>query len=219
MKIITWPWWCWPEGCGRFHNWANPSHGCSSQPWWFPGAWTMSGPTFWSHQRLGCRGWHLPVDVTGGALGEETPTPGCPKHKLRTWWPSDCTMSTHKHTGKKTRSFGIFLFIIFYLLPCQQYLGERIFRLSRKWSSNLLLWNISVAILGKKGIAGEQVQPPLLILSFGFLAVKAKLSLRECVLGERRPVQVPLHFHLNAKRSLSSRKWHVLKDLSAYSAK
>lgn len=127
----------------------------------------------------------------------------------------------HRQTQEKRpgESGFLFSFRYFCLLPCQQYLGERIFRLSRKWGSNFLLWNISVAILGKEGIAGEQVQPSLLILRSAFLAVKAKFELTKYVLGEWCPVQVPLHFHLKAKRRLSSRKWHVLKDLSTYQSK
>lgn len=132
MEIKIWPWWGWPEGCGRFHNWGNNSHGCFSQQWWFPGAWTTSGPTSWSHQCLGCRGWNLPADVTGGALGEETPTPGCPKHELKTWWSSDCTRSTHKHTGKKTRSPKNFLFIIFLPNALPAILGRENFQTVQK---------------------------------------------------------------------------------------
>lgn len=163
----------------------------------------------WSHQS-GMPRWYLPVDVTGGALGDETPP----------WWSSDCTRSTHRHTGKETWSFGIFLFFFyFYLLSCQQGTGERIFRLSRKWGCNFLLWNISVAVLGKEGIAGEQVQPSLFILHSALLAVKAKFTLLMCVLGEWCPMQVPPLFHLNAKRSSSSRKWHVLIDLPSQSLK
>lgn len=62
----------------------------------------------WSHQS-GMPRWYLPVDVTGGALGDETPTPNT------TWWSSDCTRSTHRHTGKESWSFGIFLFFFLFL--------------------------------------------------------------------------------------------------------
>lgn len=106
--------WCWPKECGRFHNWANPSRGCSSQQWWFSGAWTMSGPTARSHHRVGCRGWWLPVDVTGGALGDEAPTPGSLKHEIETWGSSDCSRSTGKHRKKDLESQDFsFLFVIF----------------------------------------------------------------------------------------------------------
>lgn len=79
-------------------------------------------------------------------------------------------------------------------------------------SSETLLW----LFWGRKGLQESRFS---LHFCSAFLAVKAKLTLRECVLGERRTVQVPLHFYLIAKRSLSSRKWHVLKDLSTYSLK
>lgn len=209
--------WCWPEECGRFHKWANPLHGCSSST----GGSLVPGPC-----RVPPPGPTTLWDAEGGNYQqmslvehwEMRHRPGTVQNT--SWWSSDCTKSTRKHTGKKTWSFRVFLFFLLFLfIALPAILGRENFQTLWETSSNFLLWNISVAILGKEGIAGEHVQPSLLILRSAFLAVGAKFTLRKCVLGERFPVQVPLYFHLNAKTSLSSRKWHVLKDLSTWQSK
>lgn len=211
MKIIIWPW--SRDGAGL-----KNAEGFTTEPTLLVAAPPCSGGSLVPGPCLVPPVWDAQVVFTSRCHRWSTGRWDThPKHDLVVFWLYKEHTQTHRQRDLELRDFSFFFY--FYLFSCQQGTGERIFRLSRKWGCNFLLWNISVAVLGKEGIAGEQVQPSLFILHSALLAVKAKFTLLICVLGEWCPMQVPPLFHLNAKRSSSSRKWHVLIDLPSQSLK
>lgn len=135
------------------------------------------------------------------------------------WGPGDLLTAQGAHTNtqaKRPEAPRIF-FSSFFIYCLVRNIWEREFsdcpeNEAAVSSSETFLW----LFWGRKGLQESRFS---LHFCSAFLAVKAKLTLRERVMCEQCPVQIPLHFHLIAKRSLSSRKWHVLKDLSTYNLK
>lgn len=90
----------------------------------------------------------------------------------------------HTNTQGKTPGALGFLFLLVLFIALPAILGREFSACPENEAAISSSETFFVAILGKKVIAGEQVQLSLLSLRSAFLAVKAKFTLSKCVLGE-----------------------------------